>query len=129
MPPEIGAWGAKHLPEESPYRLVGDTLYSQFHNEDFTDLYHPEGKPGLSPVLLALATVFQRLENLPDRAAANAVTTRLDWKYALHLSLDAETFDPSVLTDSCHFRERWDTGTTGRITGCTAICCTGWCNH
>jgi hypothetical protein len=52
LPPEIAAWGERHLPKESPYRLIGDILYAHYHDEDFLDLYHREGKPGLSPVLL-----------------------------------------------------------------------------
>src|SRR5262245_40573495 len=88
IPAEIAAWGAKHLASDSPYRLVGDTLLAQFHDTDFSDLYHPEGKPGLSPVLLSFVLIFQHLEKLPDRATAEAFTTRLDWKYALHRPLD-----------------------------------------
>ncbi len=103
MPPEIAAWGANHLAADSPYRLVGETLYTQFHDLDFADLYHVEGKPALSPVTVALVTVFQHLENLADRGAANAVRTRLDWKFALHLPLDDDGFDASVL---CEFRQR-----------------------
>lgn len=111
--PEIAAWGAKHLPADNPYRLVGDMLYDQFHDQDFVDLYHPEGKPGLSPVLLALVTVFQALEHLPDRAAASAVRNRLDWKYALHLPFDDDGFDASVLTE---FRARLiDHGAEARV--------------
>jgi transposase len=103
IPPEIAAWGAKHLSDGDLYKLVGDTLYPQYRDEDFADCYHPEGKPALSPALLALVTVFQRREDLADRAASNAVRTRLDWKYALHLPLDDDGFDPSVL---CEFRQR-----------------------
>lgn len=103
MPLEIARWGAKHLPADSPYRLVGDALYTALHDTDFTDLYHPEGKPGISPFLLALVTVFQAFENLSDRGAAAAVRNRLDWKYALHLPLHDDGFDASVL---CEFRQR-----------------------
>jgi len=103
MPPEIAAWTAKHLAPDSPYHLIGETLYTQFHDLDFVDLYHVEGKPALSPVTVALVTVFQHLENLADRSAANAVRTRLDWKFALHLPLDDAGFDASVL---CEFRQR-----------------------
>jgi transposase len=103
MPPEMAAWGARHLADNDPYKLIGDTLYEQYHDEDFADLYHPEGKPGLSPVLLSFVTVFQALENLPDRKAAEAVEINLKWKYALHLSFDADGFDSSVL---CEFRKR-----------------------
>jgi hypothetical protein len=41
---------------------------------------------GNQPMLafrLALVTVFQFMENLTDRQAADAVRSRLDWKYAL----------------------------------------------
>lgn len=85
MPPEMAAWGAKHLAADDPYKLIGDTLYEHYHDEDFADLYHKEGKPGLSPVLLAFVTVFQNLENLPDCKATEAVEINLKWKYALHL--------------------------------------------
>jgi transposase len=103
MPLEMDAWGAKHLAADDPYKLIGDTLYEQYHDQDFVDLYHKEGQPGLSPVLLAFVTVFQNLENLPDRRAAEAVEINLKWKYALHLSFDADGFDASVL---CEFRKR-----------------------
>lgn len=103
MSPEIAAWGAQYLSEASAYKLIGDTLYAEYHDEEFADLYHREGKPALSPVLLAFVTVFQCLENLSDRAAANAVRVRLDWKYALHLPLADVGFDSSVL---CEFRQR-----------------------
>ena len=103
MPLDIAAWGAKHLPADSPYKLIGDTLYAEFRDEDFADLYPNNGQPGLSPVLLSFVTVFQTLERLSDRAAANAVRMRLDWKYALHLAIDDDGFDHSVL---CEFRAR-----------------------
>jgi transposase len=103
MPPEMAAWGAKHLTDDDPYKLIGDQLYEDYHDEDFADLYHKEGKPALSPVLLAFVTVFQNLDNLSDRKAAEAVEINLKWKYALHLPIDADGFDSSVL---CEFRKR-----------------------
>ena len=103
MPPEMAVWGAKHLAADDPYKLIGDTLYEQYYDEDFADLYPNEGQPGLSPVLLAFVTVFQSLENLPDRKAARMVAMRDDWKYALHLPFDTDGFDASVL---CEFRKR-----------------------
>ncbi|MGW6674211.1 transposase [Streptomyces vinaceus] len=36
---------------------------------------------------------LQFAENLSDRAAANAVRTRIDWKYAWGLDLDDPGFD------------------------------------
>ena len=52
---------------------IGDQLGSLFADDDFAELYAADGKPAVSPNLLALVTVFQFMENLPDRDAANAV--------------------------------------------------------
>jgi len=41
----------------------------------------------------------QRAENLTDRLAAEAVRTRIDWKYLLGLSLDDPGFDHTVLAE------------------------------
>ncbi|TFV34241.1 transposase [Streptomyces sp. T1317-0309] len=51
----------------------------------------------MSPGQLALVSVLQFAENLSDRAAANAVRTRIDWKYALGMELD----DPGSITRCC----------------------------
>lgn len=46
---------------------------------------------------------MQFAENLTDRQAADAVRSRIDWKYALSLELTDEGFDFSV---RCEFRSR-----------------------
>jgi transposase len=113
MPSETGRIGQMLLPKESPYRLVGDQLFGTMHEQEFADLYPSEGQPGLSPVILALVTVFQFIEKLPDRQAAEAVRMRLDWKYALHLPLEYEGFHYSVLSE---FRDRLISGQAeGRV--------------
>jgi len=43
------------------------------------------------------------LEKLPDRQAAESIRMRIDWKYALHLPLEYEGFNFSVLSE---FRDR-----------------------
>jgi transposase len=103
MPKDLAELGSKLLPPSSPYRLVGEQLYEQYDEAEFADLYHVEGKPGLSPVLLSFVTAFQYLEGLSDREAAAAVRLRLDWKYALHLPLDYAGFNYSVLSE---YRDR-----------------------
>src|SRR6266496_2026857 len=103
MPEDLARLGAVLLPEDSPYRLIGDRLYAQYDNAAFADLYHAEGKPALPPVDLLFVLALQALEDLGDRAAASAVRLRLDWKYALHLPLEYAGFDFSVLSD---FRAR-----------------------
>src|ERR1700709_2843508 len=55
------------------------------------------------PWRLALVTVFQFLEHLSDRQAADAVRGRIDWKYALGLELTDPGFHFSVLAE---FRAR-----------------------
>jgi transposase len=50
-----------------------------------------------------LVTLFQFMENIPDREAAEQVVVRLDWKYALHLPVTDAGFDFSCL---CYFRRR-----------------------
>jgi transposase len=50
-----------------------------------------------------MALVFQMMEKLPDRLAAEMVRVRIDWKYALHLPLNWAGFHWSNLS---HFRQR-----------------------
>lgn len=52
---------------------------------------------------LALIIVFEYLEGLTDRQAAEAVRNRIDWKYALSLEVDDAGWDASVLSE---FRQR-----------------------
>jgi hypothetical protein len=66
----------KRLLEESdPYRLIGDQLFEKWKEEEFADLFSSEGKPGYSPVILAFVSVFQFMERLADRQAAQALRT------------------------------------------------------
>jgi transposase len=103
MPEETGRVGRMLLKEIDPYRLIGAQLFEKWREEEFADLYSSEGKPGYSPVILAFVSVFQFMERLADRQAAQALRMRLDWKYALHLPLEDAGFDFSVLSE---FRDR-----------------------
>ncbi len=51
----------------------------------------------------ALITFFQFVEGLTDVQVVDAIRTRLDWKFALHLSLVPARFREYVL---CEFRQR-----------------------
>lgn len=87
--------------QDNPYLLLGDRLDTLLSRIDLAEL-DPDGeKAQLSLRLLALVTIFQFKENLPDRQAADAVRTRLDWKYALHLPLNHPGLNPFSL---CVFR-------------------------
>ncbi len=87
----------------SLYITIGDQIGPLFADVDFSDMYAADGKPAVSPNLLALVVIFQFMEDLSDRDAADAVRTRLDWKYALRLPLNDTGFEASVLSD---FRQR-----------------------
>jgi transposase len=93
MPEDMRRIGESLLDEDDPCRLIGEQLFATLNEEEFGDLYLSEGKPGMSPVKLAFVSVFQFMEKLADRQAAQAVRMGLDWKYALHLPLDYKGFD------------------------------------
>jgi Transposase DDE domain/Transposase domain (DUF772) len=103
MPEDIGEIGRRVLREGDPYRVIGEQLADIVSDEQFAGLYEGRGRAAISPSLLALVTIFQFLEDLPDREAARQVGVRLDWKYALHLPVGYAGFDFSCL---CYFRRR-----------------------
>ncbi len=82
---------------------IYDHLGTVFKDQDFADLFPRRGQPASAPFRLALVTILQYVENLSDRQAAEAVRSRLDWKYLLCLELEESGFDHSVL---CEFRAR-----------------------
>ena len=104
VPADTAAVGEAILPLDNVYRQVGDHFDALFPPEgDFAAMYDPHGRSALPPLLCALVTVFQMLEQVPDRQAAQFVVSRLDWKYALHLPLAYGGFH---FTDLSAFRQR-----------------------
>jgi transposase len=83
-------------------RLRG-VLGPVFEDADFASAFSHTGRPAVAPGRLALVCVLQYAENLTDRAAAEAVRFRLDWKYLLGLELEDPGFHFSVLSE---FRSR-----------------------
>jgi transposase len=81
---------------------LADELGSLFADQDFAPLFASVGQPALSPARLALVTLLQFTEDLSDRAAADAVRSRIDWKYLLGLELEDQGFDFSVLSEFRH---------------------------
>jgi transposase len=106
--PETTAEVAKAaFPKGNVYMQMRDTLGSIYQDDQFMHLYPLDGQPAFSPWRLALVTVMQFAENLSDRQAADAVRSRLDWKYALSLELTDAGFHYSILSE---FRTRLVTG-------------------
>lgn len=90
-------------PHGNRYLTMRDALGTMYQNQDFEHLFPHNGRPAEAPWRLALITVMQFIEELPDRQAADAVRGRIDWKYLLGLELDDPGFDATVL---CTFRRR-----------------------
>jgi len=91
---------------------IADELGAIYNDSQFAPLFPRLGKPAEAPGRLALATVLQFVEGLSDRQAADAVRGRIDWKYALGLSLIDPGFDYSVLSE---FRSRLIEGGAERL--------------
>lgn len=95
------------FPKGNPYLKLRDELQSLYTDEEFAPLFSQRGQPAESPGRLAIVTVLQFAEGLSDRQAADAVRSRIDWKYLLGLELADPGFDFSVLSE---FRDRLITG-------------------
>jgi len=86
-----------------PWMQLRDELHDLYTDQAFADLYPASGQPAYAPWRLALVSVLQCAEHLSDHQAADAVRSRLEWKYLLALPLDDDGFDASVLSE---FRTR-----------------------
>lgn len=86
------------FPKGNLYMTMRDKLGTFYTDGDFIDLFPTKGQPAASPWRLALITVMQYVEGLTDRQAANAVASRIDWKYALSMELTDNGFDFTILS-------------------------------
>ena len=66
------------FPKGNLYLQLRDELGVLYSDADFASLFPTKGQPALPAWRLALVTVFQFLENLTDRQAADQVRARLD---------------------------------------------------
>jgi len=80
-----------------------DELGTVYTDEQFAALYPEGGQFAEQPWRIALLLVMQYMENYTDRQAAEAMRTRIDWKYVLSLELSDPGFDFSILSE---FRQR-----------------------
>jgi transposase len=108
VPDETARVAHAAFPKGNVYLKLRDQLGTIFTDADFATLFPKDGQPSLPPWRLALITILQFRENLSDRHAAEAVRSRIDWKYLLGLELTDPGFDFSVL---CEFRTRLLAGT------------------
>jgi transposase len=103
IPEETARVAHAVLPKGNAFMRMRDHLGTLYQDQDFADLFPSRGQPAEAPWRLALISIMQYAEGLTDRQAAEAVRTRIDWKYALSLELTDAGFDFSLLSE---FRSR-----------------------
>jgi len=103
VPENTARVARKALGKKNIYVKLADELGTMYEFSDFADLYPAKGQSAENPVRLALVSILQFAEALPDRDAADAVRARMDWKYFLRLDLEDPGFHYSVLSE---FRDR-----------------------
>ena len=102
----LGSIASDLFDEKDKYKLFATKIWPLLagYREELGECYEPEnGRPGIEPVVLLGVLIFQFLERVPDRQAAELVKYHLGWKLALNLKLGADGFHPTTLV---HFRQR-----------------------
>lgn len=90
----------ERLSPTSIYALLHAESHRLFPEEDFGDLFSGIGRWSVSPRILAVVMVLQRLEGLSDREAVDRFGFDLRWKYAAGgLDFDHPSFVHTVLVD------------------------------
>jgi transposase len=98
IPEETAQLARTICPKGTLYMHIRDQLGTIYENQLFAPLFSTKGQPAEAPWRLALVCIFQFIEGLTDRQAAEAVQQRIDWKYALALELSDPGFDFAVLS-------------------------------
>ncbi len=93
------------------YIVIGEHLDIILEGIQLQGLSERECRSRREGAIWALITLFQFIEGLTDVQAVDAVRTRLDWKFALHLSLIPARFHEYVF---CEFRQRVLTDSTSQ---------------
>ena len=92
------------IPQDSFYRRFREIVAPLIRDKQFELMYcQDNGRPAISPSLLAMATILQFNKDLSDREMERACMYDIEIKYALDLALDERPFDHSSLGD---FRKR-----------------------
>src|SRR5688572_14565024 len=99
IPPRTVEVARAALGRKNLYVLLRDELGTLVQDEDFADLYSDVGRGAESPTRMGLISVIQYMENLTDRAVADAVRSRIDLKYLLGLELEDQGIDFQQLSE------------------------------
>jgi transposase len=112
IPEETARVAHAAYPKGNVWMRMRDELGTIYQDEAFAPLFSHTGQPAEAPWRLALVTVMQFAEGLSDRQAADAVRSRIDFKYALGLELTDPGFDHTVLSE---FRARLVAGNSEQV--------------
>jgi len=103
LPPETARQTRAIFGRNNFYIQVGEKIDEIFRKLEPERLLAMEVAPLVPGAVLPLATFFQFVEGLTDEQAAQALHTRLEWKFALHLPVNSLAFRPYAL---CEFRRQ-----------------------
>ena len=87
IPEETARLARTICPKGTLYMHIRDHLGVIYGDESFAALFSTAASPLKPASRLTLVCIFQFIEGLTDRQAAEAVEPRIDWKYALRLEL------------------------------------------
>ena len=83
VPEETAMIARAAFPRGSILISLRDELGPVFEDRRFAHLFPTRGRPAEAPWRLAMVTLLQFAEGLSDRQGADAVRSRIDWKYLL----------------------------------------------
>jgi hypothetical protein len=102
----LGSIAANLFSDQDKYKLFATKIWPLLakSREELAACYVLDnGRPGVEPVVLLGVLIFQFLERVPDRQAAELLKYHLGWKLALNLDL---SFRGIHFTTLCYFRDR-----------------------
>jgi len=102
----LGSLAANLFSDEDRYKLFATKIWPLLakSREELSACYVLDnGRPGVEPVILLGVLIFQFLERVPDRQAAELVKYHLGWKLALNLDLNFKGIHHTTLS---YFRDR-----------------------
>jgi hypothetical protein len=102
----LGSIAADLFSDQDKYKLFATKIWPLLaqSREELAECYRLDnGRPGVEPVVLLGVLIFQFLERVPDRQAAELLKYHLGWKLALNLDLSFKGIHHTTLS---YFRER-----------------------
>lgn len=102
----LGSLAGNLFSDQDKYKLFATQIWPLIakSREELASCYVLDnGRPGVEPVILLGVLIFQFLERVPDRQAAELVKYHLGWKLALNLDLNFKGIHHTTLS---YFRDR-----------------------